>query len=332
MAPSPSLRDVAAATGLSVATVSRALRGDPAVREETRWKVAAAAGQLGYKGNAYLSGMMSAFRKKQGAAYRENLAFLWLNPMGRSSGGAGNSYFDGAQARAAELGYSLEAYNMTEYGSTALSRILSARGIRGLIVAPPVTQGKAHLRFKLDGFVAVALGWGLLRPELDVIRYDYYAMIRLAIHHARKLGRAGIGMIWKGDVNRRSDGVARAAFLAHAPGDSIAEVERRFFIEEEYTPAALAEACRERGVRTLIIGSWTKVTPALLAVVPLSRIISCALSSDAKRPGIYGWVDPRPDLMGRWGAEQLIGKLTRHESGPPAHPSTLLVPPEWTRL
>ena len=47
----PTLADVATEAGVSTSTASRALRGDPAVREVTRRRVREAAGRLGYEPN-----------------------------------------------------------------------------------------------------------------------------------------------------------------------------------------------------------------------------------------------------------------------------------------
>ncbi|MGY1602958.1 LacI family DNA-binding transcriptional regulator [Geodermatophilus sp. SYSU D00815] len=56
---SPTSWTVARAAGVSQSTVSRALRGDPRVREETRRRVDAAARRLGYVPNSLAAGLVS---------------------------------------------------------------------------------------------------------------------------------------------------------------------------------------------------------------------------------------------------------------------------------
>src|SRR5690349_5142263 len=53
----PRLEDVAATTGVSIKTVSRALRGDPKVRESTRQRIVAEADRLGVQLNDVAAGL-----------------------------------------------------------------------------------------------------------------------------------------------------------------------------------------------------------------------------------------------------------------------------------
>jgi len=73
------VREVAAATALSVATVSRALRDDPKVSAATRERVRAAAKKLGYSHNPYHGQMMSPLRRRDGGTFRGNMALVWKN-------------------------------------------------------------------------------------------------------------------------------------------------------------------------------------------------------------------------------------------------------------
>lgn len=328
----PSIRDLALAVGVSVATVSRALRGEPSVRVETRERILGSAAALGYEGNAYVSGLMSSLRKSQRTTYRGNLAFLSMTKSSGPAPGAGLgpsggiSYLRGVAARAEELGYSVTEYFLHEHEPRALLRILKHCGIRGIVLAPPLTHGKAHLRFPLEGFASVALGWGLLRPQLDTIRYDYYQLMRMALHHARKVSREGIGVVWDADFNRRADDVVRAAFLANSP-DGPALAMERFFVAEGQAPGELAALCLKHKIRCLISNRATHLSPEVLAVVPQERVI--LYGEPPKEMRCYGWIDPQPALLGKWGVEQLVAKLGRHDYGVPEQTQVILVPPKW---
>ena len=57
------LKQIAARAGLSPATVSYALRGDPKIPPETRERVQAVARSLGYKPNPRIAGLMAHIRR-----------------------------------------------------------------------------------------------------------------------------------------------------------------------------------------------------------------------------------------------------------------------------
>jgi len=124
----PRLQDVAAATGVSIKTVSRALRGEGPVREETRARVTAEAERLGFQMNDIAAGLR---RKNQ-----------TMSTVGVTLGDVANPFFApmlrGIHSIAEEHGHlvlSADAQNDEAVERRAIRRLFAHR-IAGLIIAP----------------------------------------------------------------------------------------------------------------------------------------------------------------------------------------------------
>jgi transcriptional regulator with XRE-family HTH domain len=74
--PLPTMRDVARRAGVSVSTVSLALRNSPLVSAETQAAVRAAVAELGYRVNPYVAAHMRSRRKPQAGVAAPVLAIV----------------------------------------------------------------------------------------------------------------------------------------------------------------------------------------------------------------------------------------------------------------
>lgn len=133
------MRDVAELAGCSVMSVSLALRGSPEVSQKLREKVRRIAGETGYRPNPLISALVASRRKR----VREVIAVLtkFDEPL-RSWSEPREFYSDlhaGLVERADELGFSTEEFPVFGDGAPSgarLTRILRARGIRGVVLFP----------------------------------------------------------------------------------------------------------------------------------------------------------------------------------------------------
>jgi len=158
-----SLRAISEATGLSVATVSRALRGDHNVRNRTSEKVLRTADLLGYKRNQHLGEMMSAVRLRTSGSFHGNLALIW--PAQKRFWGGDRPLREmraAAFRRAAELHFAMDELFFSPKNHRNLRDILLSRGVHGLIFSTPssIVNG-FEIPMDLAGFSCVALGSGL---------------------------------------------------------------------------------------------------------------------------------------------------------------------------
>jgi len=243
------IRDLARATGLSVATISRALRDDPKVSKHTRAHVLSKAKELGYEVNPCVGQMMSSLRRSSVSSYRGNMALIWKNAYPELVTDV--RFIQGLTAvrtRAEELGYRIDEFDLAVNKPAALERILFSRGIRGILIFIPSYLGaKERLRMKLDSLACVAMGWGLWHPQLDAVKVDFYQMMYLALHHAQHRFQAGVAAIWDLNMERSAHNASRASFLVHHNGGA-AIASELFLPLQGLTEAHMARIVRKHRV------------------------------------------------------------------------------------
>ena len=124
-----SIKDIAKHCGVSTATVSKALNGQPDIGEETRTRILRAADELGYMANA------SARALKTNRSY--NIGVLFVDPM---HGGLAHEFFstvlDGIRSEAEKHGYDLTFINnLVGSRQTSYLQHCRYRGVDGVVIA-----------------------------------------------------------------------------------------------------------------------------------------------------------------------------------------------------
>lgn len=222
------MKDVAEALGVTVATVSMALRGDPRISEATRERVRAGAARLGYRPDALVSALMAQRRARGGEGPRAVLAVAALWPPRTDSWERSRFYApyrEGVRARAEALGYAVEVFRAdgSEKEGRALARVWRARGIQGVVIAQADPRVNV-LPFALDGLAAAYIGNGVREPHLsrvdEALDYD----LRLAWRRLRAAGRRRIGFMTWSVLTAKNEGAWMGAYL-HAQRE-LAEEDR----------------------------------------------------------------------------------------------------------
>jgi len=322
-----SLRLLAKRSGFSLATVSRALRADPAVRRKTRNAILVAAREIGYSRNPYLGQMMSFCRKKQKDAFRGNLALVWFDEDPR-----GIRHPDWLQiqraacTRAHELGYELAEFVRKDFTPQRLLRILRSRNIRGVIVSPPNNaSGKTRLRLDVENLSCVLLGWAILYPSLNRIGFDQASTLALAMHHARHHFGGEIAAVWDFKADRRGGHAWRARFLAdHPEGPAVAD--RLIFDLRNLEREPCLRLIRRYRVRCLIWEFPSPVPSWLQSLIPNGQIIYL---SNPRQVPCFGYIDRGCHLLGTWGVDMAVKMLQTQQFGIPEVPMNIFVPPRW---
>jgi len=324
-----SLRAIAKAVQLSVATVSRALRNDPSVANETAARVKEAARKLGYQFNPHVGALMSSLRRSQGQAFQGSLALIWVDLSPRNPTHQEMLPIQAAaRKRAGELGYVLDEFVLKDHRPAKLLQILKSRNTQGILFSPSYNPyGRTHLRIPLDTFAVVGMGWAITYPPLYTVRLDQYQAMALAMHHARHgFKKKGIAALCDSSGLRRASYVMRASFLlSHPAGAAVAS--SLFFESRSLKKEVVSVLFKRHNVQTLIAQRESDCPTWLDSLVPPSNRIYL----EKPRPAgvCRGWIDRHYSLVGQWGIETLIGLIQRGEKGIPATPQILLVPPRW---
>ena len=210
-----SLRDIARKTGLSVASVSQALRGEGRLSDETRERVQAAAQAMGYQPDPLLSKAFSRVRQTTSKRYRETMALILEWPTETGPDFQKRMHKE-VLDRATAMGYALDGFVISGRPSEhrRLSQILHARGIRGVIIIPRLGTPQPRLHLEWKHFASVEIGRTLWHPRsLHRVETAGYQKVVDSLHLLKKVGYRRIGMVVEPDQNRHQNGVYYAAYL-----------------------------------------------------------------------------------------------------------------------
>ena len=190
------MRAIAKSAGVSLMTVSRALRGEPNVDPVKAAKIWEVAKAMGYRRNQLVSAVMSTLRGGKQPLCSPIIGFLTVEnasfrPEQRL---ASQLYLQGAQKMAAESGFTVEEFTMepTQAGSRTISLSLYTRNIRGLLIGP-LCRSCGHLSLNWKEFSSSAISINLVKPDLDRCSIDSVQSISVAIRNLKRLGYRRIG-------------------------------------------------------------------------------------------------------------------------------------------
>lgn len=190
-----SLRDIARAGGVSVATVAHAINGTGRVSAPVRERIRALAREMGYQRDPSLRALQTYKRSKHRSPSGYTIAYLTtedFNP--RSTQHARRAIQDTARLTARELGYGLEVFNPSNLSQARLGSILEARNVQGLIIGE--CRGLLRrLRFDWKRYYTLAVGHSVVYPPVDRIAHNHFAGVGQIWHQLRHRGYRRIGFI-----------------------------------------------------------------------------------------------------------------------------------------
>jgi LacI family transcriptional regulator len=202
------MRELAALAGVSVMTVSLAMRGGSGLKPETTEHIRALAAKHGYRPNPNIARLMSLVRSKRRRTTGVTLAYLNNFPRRELAREVFTfrAFHEGATARAAELGYQLREFWTREPGLTArrLGGILKSRGIEGVLVGPRWFEDPL-ISLDWEEFYPVVVGDVDYDPKLTRISsHRFHGTILLLDELSRRDYRKIACVIWE-DYDRAHD-------------------------------------------------------------------------------------------------------------------------------
>lgn len=324
----PTLQQVAEAAGVSMMTVSRALRNHPEIAAATRDRIVALADQLGYRPDPFVSRAMSRARRGRSRAAAEPLAVVWphaLTPEDRANPRR-QRLLTGVRERAAILGMTPQEFELDDRRVTPerLSRTLFNRGVRALLLLPAFPYPSGEPAFKWEHFTAATLGSGPMADRLHRASHDHFEAMREVIARLASFGLQRPAALLSAELDDFVHRRHSAAFLSYAPGKPSSAL-RRDADQIIAAPAKFARWFRDGGFDSLIV----QHEPPREILAQL-RLPPRALASLHWKPDTAGsGIDQMPENVAAAAIDIIMGQLNRNERGLPSHPRTLLVPGEW---
>jgi LacI family transcriptional regulator len=328
--PPQSLKTIAGRTGLSIATVSRALSGSTLVREKTRLEVRRIADEIGYSRPPLVGAIMSSLRRSSQHSYLGNLGFICItNPDETGWLPFHEQSIEGAQARASELGFNLSAFRHVPKDNrhAALNRVLKSRGITGLIFINRQAQGDFS-NFDWSPFAAVQIDYPISTPVLHTLGIDHHRTIRMALIRLMDMGYRRIGFFierykdirlaykWSGAFAAFQRG---AGSLKPIPELEQPAIDRASFLKwfRRHKPdvvvghkTAAIRWLRDEGVRV----------PADVGFLNLNWN-----ESDVPCAGL----DLQAREQGEVAVESVVAQIHQFDKGVPDHPKTIYIEGRW---
>jgi len=325
------LVDIAKACGVSKTAVSLALNGSSQIGAATRERIEATAAELGYRREPALR-RLADYRWQNAAALQSiNLGFIQPRPNPFRRRDCEQEQVAASIARS--LGYALELFTATDYPDAAsLARVLRARGIEGLALAPWIENDFLD-DFPWDDFAAINIDAGEKSPPLHTVTYDAFNDTLRALRALTAAGARRIAVV--NVVNQRPTLTDK---LTHAAG-AYAEVEERAQRRITVLPYVLTV---QAPIQPLV--DWIANLSIDGVFAPNAAIAQCLVERGVAIPhGVKlavaslqgetqlewpGWIRRRHQVCLR-AFHWLDRMVRRSERGLAEEPETLYVPSQW---
>lgn len=334
--PRPRMQDIAELAGVSRMTVSRALRRDPKISAKTTERIHKIAQEMGYRPNPLVSALMADLRQQQPVNDVSTLAFLTAYPtrFGWREVAPFRRYFIGAQERALQLGYRVEDFWLRQegMGEEATTRILHARGIVGVMIAPTPEAGTT-IQLPWEQFAAVGFGYSMSIPPIHRITNHLSHSLLVALRKLRASGYRRIGLCMPSDANVRVDDAYLSACLLFQHRLPAADRVRPLFTRQ-WTREAFFQWFRREGPDAVITGSYRaegKLVSDWIAEAGLRppEDLGFALLDWSPENGPVAGIDQGFEKVGAAAVELLVEQLHRNERGIPDHQKVVMVEGSW---
>lgn len=327
---SPTLIDVGRAVGVSAATASMALRGDPRISAATRTKIRQAARKLGYVPDPMLAALVARRDRSHQRQTFANIAGLiddrWLPCTTKWL----ENLTNGMHRACSRLGYTLDLINIQKDLLTTPrpDRILTGRGVRGVIILPLYSQG---LTIPLDWkrYSVLSIGTPVDKLPVHRVASDAFAAMSLACSKLRELGYLRIGLVnifdneqrmrfeWLGSYCKES--VINLGFTTVPP-----------FLPSSFTLDAFQHWLETHEPECIITNDYYAYRFLLELGWKIPRDIGiAALGRNNPDMEHLTGISQHLDASGETSVEHLHTMLLKGETGLPEIPREIMISPHW---
>ncbi len=322
----PTLRDLAHELGLSVSTISLALRNSPKVNDQTRRRIQETADRLGYKPNLLVSAHSQYMRTGARPEAATTVGILYYKrpeEMMPLFAHIERTIRETALERGLlvdEIHYRTEGLSREK-----LRKVLIARGIQSVFIAP-VGRFVGELPIDPEGFAMATIGYSAQAP-IHRACHDFFGSTRRLFNICRERGYRRIGLA----IRQGDDARANELYLA------------------AYLDSQFRLPANQRLIPLIFPGEWDNTMlqtwfeterPDAIISIGCEMISRWATAQGISVPGELGLaaLPSHPELTDFSGIihnyhtvcaaayDLLLGQLRRNERGLPEAPKTVLLP------
>lgn len=327
----PTVRMIAEQAGVSASTVSMALRHLAKIPAETRERVERVAKELGYRPDPEITKLMVHLGARTKPRYRSTIVALTTytestdQPYGRA-------LLNGARQRADALGYGLDLvrFEAVPGRNRMLERMLSSRGIEGLLLLPMQAPVSLAELLDWDQFSVVAATNGVLAPEFSRVVPHHYGNTLSICQHLTELGYARIGLVMKAQHERVvAQGLTSAAIWRYSLGqknpvapllhesETLQSDELRDWFKAERPDAIIVAGVREA---ENVVRELALTVPGPVAVV---------VNNLQGETSLFAGSDGHPEEIASTAIDLLHARVQTGQKGVPLVPSETLIRSTW---
>ena len=326
----PTLRQIAALAGISATTVSLALRDHPKISADTRAKVRAVAAKLGYRPDPYVSKLMYHLQVRDKRGFQATLCALTTQREGRHFAYA-EEMKRSAQQRADSLGYCLTVMHIegTPGPRADLQRVLTSRGIEGIILLPMGAPADFTDLLNWENFSVVSATYGVLAPRFHRVVPHQFSNTMLLCRTLAARGYRRIGLVLHAhhDVRVHHSFSAAVSWQNLLGGTQMVKpliyegdepYDLRHWFEAENPDVIISAGAADERVIMRKLG-LSVPGPVGFAITAVNSTVSSGMAGIEERPG----------EIGARAIELLAGMLQRGERGIPAVPTVTMIEGGW---
>jgi DNA-binding LacI/PurR family transcriptional regulator len=326
------VRQIAALAGVSLMTVSRALRNQPRVAEATRRKILKIAERVGYRPDPEIAKLMHHLRRKVRPQFQSVIGGLTNWPTtGRPA------YFQallaGAERQARERGYGFREMRLSEEARSGerLQRMLRGQGVQGVMLLPQSPPTDLGALLDWSKFSVAAASLSVLGPEVNRVAPHHFDNTVRLCREVAKLGYRRIGLVIDAEQDVRAKRGFSAALLSFGR-DEAAEAVAPLVWEGELARALVPWFERERP-DAVVTTSEVRVRECarILKLKIPGRIGFASTSVAARKAGeaeIAG-IDEMPEEIGAIAVDLLASMIERRVRGLPVSAAATLLAGRW---
>jgi len=218
------MRDLAKLAGVSVMTVSLALRKSPKISDSTRKRIERLAAKTGYRINPLVSAQMASIRAKRLIKYEATIGLLVDTPA-QGMGIGIKGVIDGVLKACSHSGFGCDLFDLADkkFSPKRMNQILKSRGICGLIQAP-MRKSLNDIGIDLSKSILVSCNPGSLPQTYNRVCPDYYGDMDMLLHKLYSNGFRRFGLMLARNMDRLTNHLWTSRFLAFQQTENLDKI------------------------------------------------------------------------------------------------------------